>query len=68
VKVTEVPITDRRKPRADWDAVFSALALGQTLLLSDISIASIYGAAKRAGVKIHTSKREDGFVVWLWEK
>lgn len=68
MKVTELTEADRSKARADWDAVFSALALGQTLLLSDISLGSIYHAAKRAGVKIHTSKREDGFVVWLWEK
>ena len=68
MKITEVPITDRRKPRADWDAVFSALEQGQTLLLSDIGVQSIYGAAKRAGVKIHTSKREDGYVVWAWDE
>jgi hypothetical protein len=68
VKVTELTEADRKKSRADWEAILSALALGKTLLLSDISIASIYGAAKRAGVKVHASKREDGYVVWLWEK
>jgi hypothetical protein len=68
VKVIEVPATERSKARADWDAVFSALALGQTLLLSETSLGTIYHAAKRAGIKVHTSKREDGIVVWIWEK
>ena len=68
MKVTELTEADRSKTRADWDAVFSALEQGQTLLLSDIGVQSIYGAAKRVGVKIHTSKREDGYVVWAWDE
>lgn len=64
MKVIEVAREERQKARADWDDVFSELALGKTLLLSDIAVGSIYHAAKARGIKVHTSKREDGYVVW----
>jgi hypothetical protein len=68
VKVTELDIDARSKARPEWDDVFAELKAGKTLLLSDIGVSSIIHAAKRAGVSVHTSKRENGYVVWLWEK
>lgn len=65
MKITAVS-HDERKPRAEYpELVARLIETGETLLIEDGNAQSLYSAGKNAGVKVHISKRESGFVAWV---
>lgn len=61
------PVThDERKPRGENAALVARLIeTGETLLVEEANAQGIYTAGRKAGVTVHISKRESGFVVWV---
>lgn len=65
MKITAVT-HDERKPRGENAALIARLIeTGETVLVEEANAQGIYTAGRAAGVKVHISKRETGFVVWV---
>lgn len=67
--ITPVSHDERKTTKGTYTLLVERLIeTGETVLIEDGHAISFYTAAKAAGVKAHTSKRETGFVAWVEEK